>query len=86
MPADGSKTCSAAHLTLRRHDIRGRGAGPGGGPRRGLLIAVSEGGNHTKVQLGDRRAVLPRHPKDLKPGTFHAILKQLGLTAADLED
>jgi hypothetical protein len=54
--------------------------------RRGVLIAVSEGGNHTKVQLGDRRAVLPRHPKDLKPGTFHAILKQLGLTAADLED
>jgi len=54
--------------------------------RRGLLIAVSEGGNHTKVQLGDRRAVLPRHPKDLKPGTFYAILKQLGLTAVDLED
>jgi hypothetical protein len=54
--------------------------------RRGLLIAMTEGGNHTKVQLGDRRAVLPRHPKDLKPGTFHAILKQLGLTAADLED
>ena len=32
------------------------------------------------------RAVLPRHPKDLKPGTFYAILKQLGLTAVDLED
>ena len=50
------------------------------------MIEVSEGGNHTKIQLGDRCAVMPRHPKDLKPGTFRAILKQLGLTAADLED
>ncbi|MGH8738044.1 MAG: hypothetical protein ACREU5_11845 [Burkholderiales bacterium] len=34
--------------------------------------------------LGDRRAVV-RNPKDeLKTGTYHAMLKQLGLTDKDL--
>jgi predicted RNA binding protein YcfA (HicA-like mRNA interferase family) len=47
---------------------------------------VEEGGNHTKVALNGQRTVVPRHPDDLKPGTFRAILKQLGLTPTDLED
>jgi hypothetical protein len=28
---------------------------------------------------------VPRHASDLKIGTFHAILKRLGLTETDLE-
>jgi hypothetical protein len=28
---------------------------------------------------------IPRHPGDLKTGTFRAILKQLGLAETDLE-
>jgi predicted RNA binding protein YcfA (HicA-like mRNA interferase family) len=54
--------------------------------RRGWPIEVSQGGNHTVVRLNGQRTVVPRHPADLKTGTFHAILKQLGLTLADLED
>jgi len=54
--------------------------------RREWPLTVQEGGNHTKVVLNGRRTVVPRHPGDLKLGTFRAILKQLGVTPADLED
>jgi predicted RNA binding protein YcfA (HicA-like mRNA interferase family) len=54
--------------------------------RREWTLTVEEGGNHTKVALNGQRTVVPRHPDDLKPGTFRAILKQLGLTPTDLED
>jgi len=41
-------------------------------------------GSHGIVKLGDKRTVL-RNPKDeLKTGTLHAMLKQLGLTEQDL--
>jgi hypothetical protein len=36
--------------------------------------------------LNGRRSVIGRHPGELKPGTFHGILKQLGLEPADLEE
>lgn len=52
---------------------------------RGWLIEIAQGGAHTKVKLNGRATVVPRHPGDLKPGTFRAILKQLGLTESDLE-
>ncbi|MGG5811477.1 type II toxin-antitoxin system HicA family toxin [Falsiroseomonas sp. CW058] len=54
--------------------------------RRGWDIDVSEGGRHTKVTLNGRSTTVPRHPVDLKTGLYHAILKQLGLSRADLED
>jgi predicted RNA binding protein YcfA (HicA-like mRNA interferase family) len=54
--------------------------------RRDWPLTVQEGGSHTKVTLNGRRTVVPRHPGDLKAGTFRAIMKQLGLTPADLED
>jgi mRNA interferase HicA len=41
-------------------------------------------GSHGVLVLGDRRTVV-RNPKDeLKTGTYHAMLKQLGLTDEDL--
>lgn len=43
-------------------------------------------GSHLVVALNDRRSVIPQHRADLPSGTFRAILKQLGLTPADLED
>jgi mRNA interferase HicA len=54
--------------------------------RRGLAIEVKEGGNHTVVRFDGKRTVIGRHPADLKTGTFRAILKQLGISPADLED
>lgn len=41
-------------------------------------------GSHGLLMLGDLRTVV-RNPKDdLKTGTYHAMLKQLGLTEHDL--
>lgn len=41
-------------------------------------------GSHGVLVLGGRRTVV-RNPKDeLKTGTYHAMLKQLGLTQKDL--
>lgn len=41
-------------------------------------------GSHGVLVLGDRRTVV-RNPKDeLKKGTLHAMLTQLGLTLTDL--
>ena len=41
-------------------------------------------GSHGLLVLGARRTVV-RNPKDeLKTGTYHAMLKQLGLTEKDL--
>ncbi|MBV8118426.1 MAG: type II toxin-antitoxin system HicA family toxin [Alphaproteobacteria bacterium] len=54
--------------------------------RRGLDLQISEGRNHTKVVLAGRRSVVGRHAADLKTGTLHAILKQLGLKAEDIEE
>jgi mRNA interferase HicA len=41
-------------------------------------------GSHGLLILGDRRTVV-RNPKDeLKTGTYHAMLKQLGLAEKDI--
>jgi hypothetical protein len=53
---------------------------------RGLALEISEGRNDTKVRLAGRRSVVGRHSADLKSGTLHAILKQLGLTSDDIEE
>jgi predicted RNA binding protein YcfA (HicA-like mRNA interferase family) len=54
--------------------------------KRGLDFAISQGKNHTKVTLGDRRSVVGRHAADLKTGTLHRILRQLGLTPEDIKE
>ncbi|HUC70863.1 MAG TPA: hypothetical protein VMS01_06710 [Stellaceae bacterium] len=53
--------------------------------RRGLDFEISEGKNHTRVAVAGRRSVIGRHSADLKTGTLHAILKQLGLEPEDIE-
>lgn len=41
-------------------------------------------GSHGVLKLGDTRTIV-RNPKDeLKTGTYHAMLKQLGLSEKDL--
>jgi mRNA interferase HicA len=54
--------------------------------RRGLDFEISQGKNHTKVTLGDRRSVIGRHSADLKTGTLNGILKQLGLKPEEIEE
>lgn len=54
--------------------------------KRGWTFEVVEGGRHTKVRLESRSTVVPRHAVDLKTGTLRGILRDLGLTPADLEE
>jgi mRNA interferase HicA len=54
--------------------------------RRGVDFEISEGKNHTKIALAGRRSVVGRHPTDLKTGTLHAILRQLGLKPEEIEE
>ena len=55
--------------------------------RRGIPFHVARKrgkGSHVTVYFGDRVTIV-RNPKDeLKTGTFHAMLKQLGLREKDL--
>jgi mRNA interferase HicA len=53
--------------------------------RKGARFAPGNG-SHMKAYLNGRMSPIPVHNKDLKTGTFHAILKQLGLSKADLEE
>jgi mRNA interferase HicA len=54
--------------------------------KRGLELEVSEAKNHTKITLAGRRSVIVRHSADLKTGTLHGILKQLGLRPEEIEE
>lgn len=57
------------------------------GRKRGVNVAfVAERGkgSHGTLYYGDKRTIV-RNPKDeLKTGTLHAMLSQLGLTLTDL--
>ena len=54
--------------------------------RRGVAFAFETRpgkGSHGRVTFGARRTTMPR-ADDLKAGTLHGILKNLGLTERDL--
>ena len=42
-------------------------------------------GSHGTLYFGDRRTTVPNLKSELKKGTLHAMLKQLGLKLNDLE-
>lgn len=44
----------------------------------GLDIVITEGGSHTKVSIGDRRSVIPRH-SEINEITAQAILRHMGV-------
>lgn len=48
--------------------------------REGVDLVVVEGGSHTKVVVGPRRSVVPRH-KEINEITARAILRQMGADA-----
>jgi mRNA interferase HicA len=57
------------------------------GRRRGVPVefAIERGkGSHGTLYFGDRLTVVKHRAAELKPGLFHAMLKQLGLTLDDL--
>jgi hypothetical protein len=48
----------------------------------GRDLVESEGGSHTKVTIGDRQSVVPRH-REINELTARAILKQLAPTTEE---
>jgi mRNA interferase HicA len=42
-------------------------------------------GSHGTLYFGDKRTVVRNLKDELKTGTFHAMLKQLGIKDSDLE-
>ena len=58
------------------------------GKDRGIAVRVDKKrgkGSHQTLYFGERKTII-RNPKDeLKTGTYHAMLKQLGISAKDLK-
>jgi len=53
--------------------------------KRGLEIIEAPGrGDHWRIYFGDRRSELPGKRGEIKPNTFRAICKQLGIKPEDL--
>ena len=59
------------------------------GRRRGVVVSFDRGhgkGSHGRLYYGDRFTTLKDRRKEIGPGLLNAMLSQLGLTKADLED
>jgi predicted RNA binding protein YcfA (HicA-like mRNA interferase family) len=50
------------------------------------FIELRQRGSHRVFALGTRRAIVPMHGGDLKPGTLKTILDAAGLTRDQLRD
>jgi mRNA interferase HicA len=48
----------------------------------GLTLVTTEGGSHTKVQIGDRQSVVARHA-EINEITAKAIIKQMSPTTEE---
>lgn len=44
----------------------------------GMSLTITEGGSHTKITVGDRTTVVPRH-NEINELTTKAIYKQIGM-------
>ena len=58
------------------------------GKRRGVpvrVVAERGKGSHKTIYYGANYTTLQYEQHDLKPGTLHAMLKELGLTKLDLQ-
>jgi len=59
------------------------------GRKRGVAVSFDRGhgkGSHGRLYYGERFTTLKDRKKEIGPGLFNAMLAQLGLTKADLED
>lgn len=57
------------------------------GNRRGVTVSLDRHrgkGSHQTLYFGSRKTVIPDPARELKTGTYKAILKQLGLEDQDL--
>ena len=59
------------------------------GRKRGIVVLFDQGhgkGSHGRLYYGNRFTTLKDRRKEIGPGLLNAMLDQLGLTRADLED
>lgn len=59
------------------------------GRKRGISVSFDSGrgkGSHGRLYYGNRFTTLKDRRKEIGPGLLSAMLDQLGLTKADLED
>ena len=59
------------------------------GRKRGIVVSFDRGagkGSHGRLYYGNRFTTLKDRKKEIGPGLLGAMLGQLGLTKADLED
>ena len=59
------------------------------GRSRGVVVTFDSGpgkGSHGRLYYGDRFTTLKDRKKEIGPGLLNAMLNQLGLTKADLEE
>ena len=59
------------------------------GRKRAVAVSFDRGdgkGSHGRLYYGERFATLKDRKKEIGPGLLNAMLAQLGLTKADLED
>ncbi len=59
------------------------------GRKRGIAITFDSGpgkGSHARLYYGERFTTLKDRKKEIGPGLLNAMLNQLGLTKADLEN
>lgn len=59
------------------------------GRKRGVhvqLVPERGKGSHSLLYFGDRFTVVRDLKDEIKTGTLHAVLKQLGLTSQDLDE
>jgi len=59
------------------------------GRKRGIVVSFDGGhgkGSHGRLYYGNRFTTLKDRRKEIGPGLLSAMLGQLGLTKADLED
>lgn len=59
------------------------------GRKRGIqveLVPERGKGSHSLLYFGDRFTVVRALKDEIKTGSFHAMLKQLGLTSQDLDE
>jgi len=53
--------------------------------RRGATVQPQRGkGGHVRVELGGRRTIVPTGSGEIRTGTLHSILRDLGLRLDDL--
>lgn len=55
--------------------------------RLGFVLDRQKGSHAIYWRAGDdRRVVIPMHGRDLKPGTLHGLLEDLGISREELRD